>query len=318
MDEKRFPSDAEMEKYFGEVDSPPSDKEVGKAYRKLRESIFGRNTGWGFHNILRYSGAVAACAALLITGTLLISRNSSSGESSALPVETTTPITWQECIVPMGQTRSISLSDGTVLHLNAGSRVTYPSVFQGAERRIFLDGEVFADVSHDPDHPFVIESGQLRVNVLGTRFDFKSYRDENHSELILVEGKVRLDIDCGESVRQVVMEKGTALTLDRKTADVEIKEAEPLALVPFHERKALYYYNIPLSDVASDLERTFGSRIIITDSRAADTRYFAVFSNGEGPEEILRALGDRRTGTALTVVRRGETIYVSSKKTTGK
>ena len=213
MDEKIFPSDTEMEKYFGEVDSPPSDKEVKRAYKKLKTSIFGSD----FRRFLHYGSAVAAgLAIILLTGILLITRIHSSEESPAIAENTAESVRWLECIVPMGQTRSISLSDGTVLHLNAGSRVTYPSVFQGAERRIFLDGEVFADVSHDPEHPFIIESGQLQVNVLGTRFDFKSYRNENHSELILVEGKVRLDIDCGESVRQVVMEKGTSLTLDRK------------------------------------------------------------------------------------------------------
>lgn len=54
------------------------------------------------------------------------------------------------------------------LHLNAGTRFTYPSSFQGSERRVFIEGEVFAEVAKNPEQPFIIASGDVDVKVLGT------------------------------------------------------------------------------------------------------------------------------------------------------
>ena len=66
---------------------------------------------------------------------------------------------WLEQQVPYGEMASLTLPDGTQLHLNSGSRITYPSAFTGKERRIFVEGEIFADVAKDPRKPFIIQSG---------------------------------------------------------------------------------------------------------------------------------------------------------------
>ena len=89
-----------------------------------------------------------------------------------------------------------SLPDGTQLHLNSGSCITYPSVFTGKERRIFVEGEIFADVAKNPRKPFIIQSGEVGIRVLGTRFNFKSYANTDCSEVLLVEGSVRFDINA--------------------------------------------------------------------------------------------------------------------------
>ena len=79
---------------------------------------------------------------------------------------------WLEQQVPYGEMASLTLPDGTQLHLNSGSRITYPSAFTGKERRIFVEGEIFADVAKDPRKPFIIQSGEVGIRVLGTRFNF--------------------------------------------------------------------------------------------------------------------------------------------------
>ena len=77
-------------------------------------------------------------------------------------------VEWFEKQVPYGEIASLTLPDGTHLHLNSGSRITYPSAFTGKERRIFVDGEIFADVAKDPHKPFIIRSGDVGIRVLGT------------------------------------------------------------------------------------------------------------------------------------------------------
>ena len=73
--------------------------------------------------------------------------------------------------VPAGQYLSMELQDGTKVWLNAGTRLEYPLVFAGGERRVKVAGEAMFDVEHDPAHPFVVETFACDVEVLGTKFD---------------------------------------------------------------------------------------------------------------------------------------------------
>ena len=70
-----------------------------------------------------------------------------------------------------GQITTITLPDGTVVNLNADSRIEYPAVFYGDERRVRLEGEAIFDVVHDEEKPFVVETFRYDIKVLGTKFD---------------------------------------------------------------------------------------------------------------------------------------------------
>ena len=131
--------------------------------------------------------AVAACAAGLFFGGIAY-------ESAA-----ERKVYWSEVTVPEGQHRDIVLSDGTRLLLKAGSRITYPSAFKSDRRQIFLDGEVFAEVSKNPHRPFVVTSGQVSVKVLGTKFDFRAYSSSKSSEIALAEGSVEMLVSSGST-----------------------------------------------------------------------------------------------------------------------
>ena len=91
-----------------------------------------------------------------------------------------------------GQITTITLSDGTVVHLNADSRIEYPAVFYGNERRVRLEGEAIFDVEHDERKPFIVETFRYDVRVLGTKFDVVAEEDEGLFSTALLEGKVSL------------------------------------------------------------------------------------------------------------------------------
>lgn len=91
-----------------------------------------------------------------------------------------------------GQRTSVVLSDGTKVELNSDSRIEYPAIFRDGERRIRLDGEAMFDVTHDPEHPFIVETFAYDVKVLGTKFDVIADKDENEFSTALIEGKVRI------------------------------------------------------------------------------------------------------------------------------
>ncbi|MDO5571230.1 MAG: FecR domain-containing protein [Bacteroidales bacterium] len=101
--------------------------------------------------------------------------------------------------VPNGKHINLTLSDGTVMYINAGTNVSYPSVFDKQIREIEVDGEVYLDVAHNADAPFIVRTKKMDIKVLGTTFDVSSYRDES-PYVVLVRGKVEVTTSENERV----------------------------------------------------------------------------------------------------------------------
>ena len=219
-------------------------------------------------------------------------------------------VAWLEVNVPSGQIDTVSLADGSMLVLNSGSRVTYPQQFKGAERRVFVEGEVLADIAKDPEKPFIIQSGDVNVRVHGTRFDFKSYGNNNCVELLLMEGSVSLDLNCGEAPREVRMKPGDMVHYDRNTGDINLTSFNPQGFKTF-ANGSLHFINLKMSDIAKDLERIFDVRIAIMDKTLADTRILAFFSNNEDLDQILSSMN---TDRKMKIRKKDGIIYLSSSR----
>ncbi len=217
---------------------------------------------------------------------------------------------WLELQVPYGQTRELMLADGTHLRLNAGSRVTYPSEFLGDERRIFVEGEVFAEVARNPEQPFIIASGDIDVEVLGTTFSFKAYENTECVELILLEGSVRMDIESASREKELILSPGEMVQYDRKTGSIELRDFDPSLYESFYDNSSIHFFNIRLSDIAKDLERIFGTKILILDESLANARYLAWFTNNETLEEILQGID---IDNKIRYLKKDDVIYISKK-----
>ena len=220
------------------------------------------------------------------------------------------PISWNELSVPTAQTRELALPDGTLLTLGAESRVTWPESFSGGERRIFLDGEVTAKVAKDPEHPFIIQSGNIDVRVHGTTFNFKSYRNNMLVEMMLLEGSVSMDIHSEEGVREVRLTPGDIAQYNRQAGDVVLGKISPESFKIFSKDRSFSFFNVPLSDIAADLERSFGTEIVIADQSIASHRFLAFFTNHESLDEILRLLS---ANGSLRIVQSGGVVYLYGK-----
>ena len=93
--------------------------------------------------------------------------------------------------VPYGKTFKLSLSDGSQVVLNAGTKLKYPVNFiQGKNRTVFLNGEAYFDIAKDAEHPFIVNTEDMDVKVLGTHFNVNSYTEDQKTYTVLVEGKV--------------------------------------------------------------------------------------------------------------------------------
>ena len=220
------------------------------------------------------------------------------------------PVAWKELSVPTAQTRELTLPDGTLLSLGAESRVTWPEAFTGAERRIFLDGKVTAKVAKDPEHPFIIQSGDIDVRVHGTTFNFKSYRNNTMVEMMLLEGSVSMDIHSDNGVREVWLTPGDIAQYDRQAGDVTLGKISSESFHVFSENRSFSFFNVPLCDIAADLERSFGTEIVIADPSIVSRRFLAFFTNHESLDDILRLLSANGN---LRIVQSGGVVYMYGK-----
>ena len=94
--------------------------------------------------------------------------------------------------VPDGAKSKITFPDGSVVWLNAGSKVTYDSNFARESRNVGLTGEGYFEVSKNKELPFVVNTGKLTVKVLGTKFNLKSYEEDSEVKVTLKEGAVKV------------------------------------------------------------------------------------------------------------------------------
>lgn len=215
---------------------------------------------------------------------------------------------WHEIYVAQGETREITLSDGTQLWLNSGSRVFYPERFDGRERRIRIDGEVFADVAKDRRHPFVVSASDVEVRVLGTQFSLKSYAENPNIEVALIEGSVAMRAgNPGKSV-DYTLTPGDMIRYNRTSGSLETYRIDTETYGSWHSNRNLCFVNQTLGDIATDLERRFNVKIIIEGSELAEAQYYASFINNESLDRILRALNSNDN---MRISRINGTIIIS-------
>lgn len=124
--------------------------------------------------------------------------------------------------VPRGGEYNLLLSDNTKVYLNAGSSLRYPVRFSGDRREVILEGEGYFEVTRDTTKPFIVKTGSIDVQVLGTSFNVNAYPEEEDVETTLVEGKVRVD----SKNEQRVLEPGTQLVYDKRREDMVVRKVD--------------------------------------------------------------------------------------------
>lgn len=101
---------------------------------------------------------------------------------------------FNQLIVPIGKRSFVTFADGSKLWVNSGSKVIYPNKFSDHSREIFVEGEIYLNVVHDEKRPFIVKTKKMEIRDLGTQFNVSAYENESNSNVVLVEGKVEVQI----------------------------------------------------------------------------------------------------------------------------
>ena len=166
----------------------PSDQD----YTAVLEKVLKQQSSWSqnsmgasknsFTYYLKYAAAIVTIS--LISGAVLFFLSTSS-RNEISPVSTIIKET------PLGQKLTFELSDGTLVKLNAGSKLRFSETFDANERKVYLEGEAFFNVKRDELRPFIVETAQLTTTVLGTSFNVEAYGD-GASTVAVLTGKVQV------------------------------------------------------------------------------------------------------------------------------
>ncbi|MDR0393712.1 MAG: FecR family protein [Tannerella sp.] len=125
-----------------------------------------------------------------------------------------------QLIVPYGKTTSLTLSDGTKIWVNSGSKLIYPSVFGNDKREIFCSGEIYLDVAKKERCPFIVKTGYMEINVKGTRFNISAYKDEATHSVVLVSGAVSVRGEMLDDAYDIYPNQMLSYEAGSKNADV--------------------------------------------------------------------------------------------------
>lgn len=164
------------------------------------------------------------------------------------------------------QVVNITLSDGSVVWLNAGSSLTYPVAFVGNERKVTIAGEAYFEVAHDATKPFIVSKSETSVQVLGTHFNVNSYDDESAIKVTLLEGSVKINnsviIKPGQQAvvaNEIKVLSGVDLeqVMAWKNGQFVLKGTDVAALL----RQIARWYNVDIIFTGKVPERRFGGSI---------------------------------------------------------
>ncbi|RGP00687.1 DUF4974 domain-containing protein [Bacteroides thetaiotaomicron] len=165
---------------------------------------------------------------------------------------------FNQIIVPNGKYTQLTLADGTRMHINSGSRVVYPRVFTGDLREIYVEGEVFLDVTPDKRKPFRVKTSQFEVEVLGTSFNVNAYKQRNQGEVVLVEGSVEL---YDKHDNRILLKPDNLVTVHNGQAG-DIKHVNAKDYTAWIDG-LLILHTEPLKDVFEKLNRYYNVPIVV-------------------------------------------------------
>ncbi len=182
---------------------------------------------------------------------------------------------YNKITVPRGGEYTITLSDGTRVWLNADSKLEYPVSFSSI-RNVKLEGEAYFEVAHNKQKPFVVYSRNIKVQVLGTKFNVNSY-DPDHVFVTLAEGKVSVTSPYESKTLfpgdQVEMSTNQALS-DVKKVNVNIYTSWVTGTFEFNDTpmedivtQLSLWYNVKMKFASPELKQiTFTGAILKSKS----------------------------------------------------
>lgn len=194
-----------------------------------------------------------------------------------------------QLIVPFGKRSKISLSDGSVVHLNAGSRFVFPEKFNGNDRKVFLDGEAFFEVVSKVDQPFIVKTleKEYEIEVVGTKFNVSAYASDKHILAVLTEGEVHINKAINSFYsKKTKLKPGELATWDKADKGITVATVNTDDYTLWMEG-ILQFESQSVYDVAQKIERFYNIQINLEETLANEIRISGKLDLANNVEKTL-------------------------------
>lgn len=176
----------------------------------------------------------------------------------------------------------ITLSDGTRVHLNAETRLTYPVCFSSKERIVQIEGEAYFDVAPDKEHPFIVKTSHTSIRVTGTSFNVRAYADEDTESTTLISGTVRIN----SRNEEFELVPNQHYTYNKNTGTNTVANVNT-DLYTSWESGSFIFLNVPLENVMSYLSKWYGFQYSFEDEAAKQVRIGAYLNRYANMNPII-------------------------------
>lgn len=236
-----------------------------------RQALSSRKPRNRFH-IWHYA---AACAVVVgVIGTLVLKTIMNQSEL----------VQEIELVVPRGETRNIQLPDNTVVFLNSDTKLSYNSSFGKKKREVNLAGEAFFDVTYNEHIPFIVNTPENRIRVLGTAFNVSAYPDEDLHQISLERGKIEVSHQNQEACN---LHPNQTYLLLKSNGSSKVFKTEHISDYSSWSRGKIILRNQRFIDMVKDLERSHNVVFVIQNEQILTSRFTGEFSREESIRKIL-------------------------------
>jgi len=169
-----------------------------------------------------------------------------------------------------GQRKSIRLFDGTKIWLSPSSVLRYEDQLINHYREVWLDGEAFFEVAKDKKHPFIIHSGRMQTEVVGTSFNVRSYATQSIYNVTVVTGIVKVAMLSAkqEKLSEVILKPKQQAVLNNTQASLVSKTVATVEPVLNKRAGILSYDGAPITEVVADFKRYYNTGIDLQNKSA--------------------------------------------------
>lgn len=199
-----------------------------------------------------------------------------------------------QVVIPYGRRSNILLSDGTKVWLNAGSKLIFPQKFAGKNRKVFLKGEAYFDVSENKDIPFIVSTDKMNVTVHGTEFNMRDYDSDNEMEVVLIEGSVSLKGNSvmnifGKEIKLLPNQKAVFKKAENETT---IESNVDIAYYISWKEGLLEFNRESILNVFKRLSQFYNVRFITENSVELNRKISGKLDLKESLEDVMKVVSD--------------------------
>lgn len=208
---------------------------------------------------------------------------------------------------PKGEKTLLTLTDGTKVWLNSGSRLQYSPDFSPKNRKVILDGEGYFQVTKNPEYPFTLISNETEVQVLGTKFNLSNYPNDTFIQLTLVSGSVCFM--SNKTHQKTLIKPNEQLTYIKQSGKTTVSQTDT-ELYTIWKDNMLKFDNTPFIEVIKKLERWYDVDILL-EPNMMRTESYTMTVKTESLREILEML---KLTTPFEYRIDNEKVYIFNKK----